>query len=206
MDSPTYGWAFLYNLYKNHNYNNTKGYVAKVVKKDSVRGGSARPAFVHQHQQFQNHDSGGNGGSYVCCWHFCTWLQQQQQQQHLTNTNNENENSNKNAVRVPEYQYTKTINNNNNFLDVGTSSSFSSTVDNDTPPYTSSSSSTNSSPFLKRSSSMITYGKKKESHFALKSILLDRCSTPEFMEELKNEGTNSRITEGMKWKHVCLID
>lgn len=37
------------------------------------------------------------------------------------------------------------------------------------------------------SSSMISYGTKKESAYALKTILLDRCSSVDFKEELKNE-------------------
>lgn len=37
------------------------------------------------------------------------------------------------------------------------------------------------------SSSMISYGTKKESYYALKTILLDRCSSADLKEELKNE-------------------
>lgn len=41
------------------------------------------------------------------------------------------------------------------------------------------------------SSSIITYGsKKKDTYYALKSIHLDRCTTPTFVRELKNEGTH----------------
>ena len=38
------------------------------------------------------------------------------------------------------------------------------------------------------SSSLITYGPKKDTFYALKSIHLDRCTTPAFVKELKNEG------------------
>lgn len=36
-------------------------------------------------------------------------------------------------------------------------------------------------------SSLITYGNKKEQTYALKSIIMDRCSSAEFRDELKNE-------------------
>jgi len=36
-------------------------------------------------------------------------------------------------------------------------------------------------------SSLITYGTQKEVYYALKSIILDRCSSKEFCDELKNE-------------------
>jgi len=41
--------------------------------------------------------------------------------------------------------------------------------------------------YIKKSSSIITYGKKKESYFALKSILLERAANEAYVEELKNE-------------------
>lgn len=41
--------------------------------------------------------------------------------------------------------------------------------------------------YIKKSSSIITYGTKKESYFALKSILLERAANESFVEELKNE-------------------
>lgn len=40
---------------------------------------------------------------------------------------------------------------------------------------------------LRKASSIITYGNKKESYFALKSILLERAANEAFVEELKNE-------------------
>lgn len=40
---------------------------------------------------------------------------------------------------------------------------------------------------VKRSSSIITYGNKKENYFALKSILLERAANATYVEELKNE-------------------
>lgn len=41
----------------------------------------------------------------------------------------------------------------------------------------------------KAPSTLISYAPKKETCYALKSILLDRCSSKEFCEELRNEGT-----------------
>lgn len=43
------------------------------------------------------------------------------------------------------------------------------------------------SPGRQSTSSMITYGKRKEVTYALKSIILDRCSRQEFVQELRNE-------------------
>jgi serine/threonine protein kinase len=42
-------------------------------------------------------------------------------------------------------------------------------------------------PYIKKSSSIITYGTKKDSYFALKSILLERAANETYVEELKNE-------------------
>jgi serine/threonine protein kinase len=44
-----------------------------------------------------------------------------------------------------------------------------------------------SKPLLRKTSSLITYGNKKESYFALKSILLERAANETYVEELKNE-------------------
>jgi len=46
----------------------------------------------------------------------------------------------------------------------------------------------------KRSSSLISYGgtKKDGAYYALKSIHLDRCTTPEYVRELRNEGKRER--------------
>lgn len=59
------------------------------------------------------------------------------------------------------------------------------------PPHSnqSSRSSSKSNPKKLRSqhSSLITYGTKKDTYYALKSIILDRCSSQEFRDELKNE-------------------
>lgn len=41
--------------------------------------------------------------------------------------------------------------------------------------------------YIKKSSSIITYGNKKENYFALKSILLERAANQTFIDELKNE-------------------
>lgn len=51
---------------------------------------------------------------------------------------------------------------------------------------------------VKRSSSQITYGgaKKGGTYFALKSIHLDRCTTPEYVKELRNEGTSFDVDVG----------
>jgi hypothetical protein len=43
----------------------------------------------------------------------------------------------------------------------------------------------------KAPSTVISYAPKKETCYALKSILLDRCSSKEFCEELRNEGMGS---------------
>ena len=45
----------------------------------------------------------------------------------------------------------------------------------------------NPKEFHAQHSSIITYGTKKEVYYALKSIILDRCSSKEFCDELKNE-------------------
>ena len=50
----------------------------------------------------------------------------------------------------------------------------------------------NKKKLLFHSSSMITYGTKNVSYFALKSILLDRCACDKLKDELRNEGTYCR--------------
>jgi hypothetical protein len=132
------------------------GYVAKVQKKDSVRGGSARPEFVANHRHLHSHPW------QLCCFpslfSFCM----------------------KNNNHVPNMKGT--------FIDVDPSTSSSTT----NVSSLSSSGLEASNPKVLHSqgsrSTLITYGTKKETHYALKSIILDRCSTPEFKEELKNEG------------------
>ena len=51
----------------------------------------------------------------------------------------------------------------------------------------SSSKPSNRKTFIRKQSSLITYGSKKETAYALKSIHLDRCSSLELRDELKNE-------------------
>jgi hypothetical protein len=46
----------------------------------------------------------------------------------------------------------------------------------------------NPKTYSSQHSSMISYNKRVKAHYALKSLILDRCSTPELKEELKNEG------------------
>jgi hypothetical protein len=132
------------------------GYVAKVQKKDSVRGGSARPEFVANHRHSHGRPL------QLCCFpslfSFCS----------------------KNNGHIPNMKGT--------FIDIDRSTSSATT----NVSSLSSSSLGASNPKVlhtqRSHSTLITYGSKKETHYALKSIILDRCSTPEFKEELKNEG------------------
>ena len=60
--------------------------------------------------------------------------------------------------------------------------------------------------YKKSSSSMISYGTKKDAYYALKSIHLDRCSSEEFKKELKNEGASRlwRLRRSFDLKsHAC---
>lgn len=134
------------------------GYVARVQKKDSVRGGSARPEFVANHRHL--HRPPWNQCCFPSLFSFCL----------------------KNNERIPNMKGT--------FIDIDRSTTSRTT---DLSSLSSSGLETNNPKVLlaqRSRSTLITYGTKKESHYALKSIILDRCSTPEFKEELKNEGTH----------------
>ena len=52
---------------------------------------------------------------------------------------------------------------------------------------------------IKKTSSIITYGSKRESYYALKSILLERAANEAFVQELKNEVAILKTLD-----HVCI--
>jgi len=55
----------------------------------------------------------------------------------------------------------------------------------------------NPKSITKKPSSLISFGNKKEVYYALKSIHLDRCTTPEYVRELRNEGMFTSTEENM---------
>ena len=126
-----------------------QGYVAKVEKKVSARGGSARPEFVKQR--------------HGCCFQLLSFL-------HLPGGYSE-----KKFV-----DWTSTTTTASSTRTAVSSSSLSSAP----LPQTRRG---NPKTLIPQYSSLITYGTKKESYYALKSNILDRCSSAEFQEELKSE-------------------
>lgn len=153
----------------------SKGYVAKVQKKDSARGGSARPDFVKRSQG--------------CCFQLLSFLHLPGGYQHkkfvdcsetdATTWSNTSSLSTKSHESQTSSQYSA--------LRKSTTPNPVDEVNADSQPLVP----VNPKKLNPRrsSSTLITYGTKKESFFALKSIILDRCSSAHFKEELKNEGT-----------------
>jgi hypothetical protein len=137
------------------------GYVAKVLKKDSARGGSARPDFVVQHRHLHGHPRT------ICGW-FPSWFSL------CCNGDDRNQLPNMNGTFIDITNHSNATGS----MDVSSLTSSGLHVSN--PKVL--------EPTLSSLSTMITYGTKKKTHYALKSIIMDRCSTPEFKEELKNEG------------------
>jgi hypothetical protein len=163
-----------------------------VVKNDSVRGGSARPEFVKKHHSAHRK---------IC---FCI-------PSPISFCCDEDEtipNMKGTFIVVPQvtdstrkhHELNVSSLSSSDFSNVGPPNSISTTTtsnasdsqhhhdenDNDN------NNNNNNNPKVfhtQKSSRIVSYGTKKVTHYALKSIILDRCSTPEFKEELKNEGS-----------------
>jgi hypothetical protein len=140
-----------------------------VIKNDSVIGGSARPEFVKKHHHTDK----------VCfCFPVLSWTMFCPPDDRIPNMKGTFIN-----VPPPPTTTSKYDDNMTSFL---TSSDLSvgvpSTITNQNPKMLS-----------HQHSSMISYNKRVKAHYALKSIILDRCSTPELKEELKNEGMSSTV-------------
>jgi hypothetical protein len=137
-----------------------------VVKNDTVLGGSARPDFVKKHHRSDK----------VCfCFPlFSSWTMFCPIDERIPNMKGT-------FIHVPPTRAARTKE------DVTTSFLTSS----DLSVTASSNNNTNANPkvFTSQHSSIISCNKREKVHYALKSIILDRCSTPELKEELKNEGT-----------------
>ena len=145
--------------------------MSKVRKRESARGGSARPEFVQQRKQ-------------NCCFPLLNFfrlfcppndnLLTPESQSVMSSLSSSHNHSDK-SVKLPTTEERK------KWLqsDKGSQSMTSYTT----------STNANKKKLLFHSSSMITYGTKNVSYFALKSILLDRCACDKLKDELRNEGT-----------------
>ena len=184
-----------------------KGFVAKVIKNDSVRGGSARPEFVKKHY---------HSTEKVC---FCFPVPFGWTNMFCPPNDDHIPNMKGTFINVPTPPSTTTTNvtttrkYNDHTISCLTSSDLSVgvVVPNNTitnPDYTgNNNNNSNNNPKIlsnQHSSSMISYNKRVKTHYALKSIILDQCSTPELKEELKNEG--SFVLSYDDWCIVFLVD
>ena len=143
--------------------------MAKVIKNDGVLGGSARPDFVKKHHPTDK----------VCfCFPVLSWTLFCPPDERISNRNGT-------FIQIPPS--TTTTNTTNATISFLTSSDLSVQV---VPSSTTTTTNQNNPKILSTQySSMISYNKRVKTHYALKSIILDRCSTPELKQELKNEGT-----------------
>jgi len=179
------------------------GSVIKVKKADSARGGSARPAFVQENQ--------------TCCLRLLSWLklpggyQQKKfvevtgvnQSQGTTSTFAEGASSLSSSLRSLSNPVSRSLygsyppsrqlsqRDGSSPLPLPTHHEICET---DTPPPEVNVNRSNKPPsksnpkrLHSQRSSLVTYGTKKDTYYALKSIILDRCSSQEFRDELKNE-------------------
>jgi len=173
------------------------GSVTKVQKADSARGGSARAAFVQDNQ--------------TCCLRLLSWLKlpggYQKKFVDISASNNSQGTNSTIGTMLPDgySSLSSSLRSNSNPVykalygsnppsrnlsqrdsPMPTHMETEETRNNGLPPPFGADKS-NPKQLYSQHSSLITYGTKKETYYALKSIILDRCSSKEFRDELKNE-------------------
>ena len=172
-----------------------QGFVAKVVKNNSVRGGSARPEFVKKHRAPPK----------VC---FCIPVVSLSWKNWFCPPNDDDDqipNLKDTFIHIPPPTTTtqklgpKTTpvydDRMTSFLTSSDLSIASPPADVATDPKS-----------LSHQPSMISYDHSRTAthhYYALKSIIMDRCSTPELQEELKNEGKGVGVWLSV---HLFLFD
>lgn len=162
--------------------------MAKVKKKDSAKGGSARPEYVKE-----NHGP---------CYQFCN-------QNNFVTTMIYNivqrfkSKNNRDALTIPKvsHHYNEYKDNSHDdevsVMNYKIENTKRAAATTGTPPNSVNSSLTTTTTsvipknkrLLKHASSsvLVTHGTRKEQYYALKSIHLERCQSKDFIEELKNE-------------------
>lgn len=209
-DLPSTLSMFSVLFFLSHRANETaQGSVAKVRKRDRAKGGSARQAFVKEEHKGDCCFHIKNWLAWLPSWSGNAWMVPARTTTTTTKTNttstsggdNDDELTPLKGSEESKHAARSSSNSNSNSYGKNMDSSFhsfaswSEWVDPKGRHRHNSSKPVNRKEFIhSHSSSLITFGTKKESYYALKSIHLDRCTSKEFVKELKNEGEFHSLT------------
>lgn len=138
------------------------GNVAKVRKRDRMRGGSARQEFVTEEKRLSDRLSQSN----KCCWVISCPIPRMTPVKDVLKVLP--------ISKASSSTWSSTLSPSSNSDSVSIQPTFQAASNTKAPPHRS-------------NSSIITYGNKKDALYALKSIHLDCCTSKDYQRELENE-------------------